>query len=97
MPGRILMVPGDRVRELSMRFMKNLAARHGRVSMLAKVLRDRNPILEFRLVPEPRNGSGPNVRGIAVVPDTGGRGPQSGHRRRSRGVAQRRRTIRLLE
>ena len=96
MPGRILMVPGYPVGELAMRFMKNLAARHGRVSMLAKVLRDRHPILEFRLVPEPRKGSGPTIPAF-VTPDTDGRRPQSGHRRHSRGVAQRRRTIRLLE
>ena len=66
------------------------------VSMLTKARRDRHPIFEFRFIPEPRNGFGPIISAF-VVPNINGRRTQPGHRRHPRGIAQRCRTIRLLE
>ena len=94
--GRVLMSPGYRVGELAMRLMKNLATRLGSVAMLAKVLRNRHPVFQFRLIPKPREAFSFPIPAF-VVPYIDSRSPQSGHCRHPRGVAQRRRTIGLLK
>ena len=87
MPDRVLMIPGDRIRELAMRLMKNLAARHGRIPLLAKKLRNRDTVFEFRLIPKPREAFSFPIPAF-VVPYIDSGSPQSGHCRHPRRIAQ---------
>ena len=86
-PRRILLVPRIRVGPFAMRLMVDLAAGPGDVSLLAKILRNGDPVLQLWNIAKP----------VPVAVDPGRRRPQPGHNRRTRRMAQWSGTIRLFE